>query len=390
MRAACYHKHGKPERVVAVETVLRPPPPGPGQLFLRVRAASLNPADWKSGAGEQAALLRFAWPRVYGFDFSGEVVAVGEDSDEQSSETFAVGDHVFGMIRGLPQANRGTLAEYLLVESEVCARCPTSLSHAGCASVPLVAITAVKMLRTCGLQETSLGAGGPRVFITGGAGGMGTIAIQLALKMFGASHVATTASPGAKTELCERLGAARVVNYREDDFSQVLASSDEAELFDAILDCTGEAARCVPLLKRGGALVSILAGPTQEALTTWMAEAKLDPANVTTGVGPFLRSGWGGGLFQVFSGATKLRKACEARGARFGHVIGTGNGEIMGKISALLASGAIEPVIDKEFTLEEALAAIQYQATGRAAGKVIVTMPESSIDPVRAHARDNL
>lgn len=385
MLAACYHKHGSFENVVHVETVRRPPAPGPGQLLIRMRAASLNPADWKSGKGEQAALLKFEWPRVYGFDFSGEVAAVGECLSTDTDK-FNIGDEVFGMIRGLPQANRGTLAEFAIVESEICARRPPSVTHSGCASMPLVAITAVKMLRACGLQEQASSSSGPRVFITGGAGGMGTIAIQLALKMFGASFVATTASPGAKTGLCERLGAGRVVNYREEKFSEVLASTDEKELFDAVLDCTGEAAQCTQLLKRGGAMASILAGPTQEALTTWMQEACLDPATVTVGVGPFLRSGFGGSIFQVVSGARKIRKACEARGATFAHVIGTGNGEIMSKISTLLASGEIQPVIDKEFPLEEAVEAIRVQASGRAAGKIVVTMADKSSNAVDAAA----
>lgn len=291
-------------------------------------------------------------------------------------QQFGVGDEVFGMIRGLPQANRGTLAEYLLVDADVCAKRPANVSHSGCASLPLVAITAVKMLRACGLKEDAppKDSLGPRVFVTVGAGGVGTVAIQLALKMFGASYVATTASPGAKTELCRSLGAERVVNYREEDFSRVLASGDENQLFDAILDCTGEAARCVPLLRRGATLVSILAGPTQEALVTWLQEARVDPATITTGVRPFLLSQWGGGLFQTFSGARKLRKACEARGANLAHVIGTGNGEIMKKVAQLLASGELRPVIDREFPLEDAVAALEYQAQGRAAGKVVVTV----------------
>lgn len=383
MLAACYYRHGRHENVLRVEMVRRPPAPGHGQLLVRVRAASLNPADWKSGKGEQAALLKFGWPRVYGFDFSGEVAAVGERAGTEQ-EQFNIGDEVFGMIRGLPQAHRGTLAEYVLVDADICARRPAGLTHCECASIPLVAITAVKMFRACGLQEQSPSSSGPRVFITGGAGGVGTIAIQLALKMFGASFVASTASPGAKTELCQSLGASRVVNYRDERFSEVLASSDENELFDAVLDCTGEAAGCTSLLKHGGGLVSILAGPTQEALTTWMQEADLDPATVTVGVGPFLKSGFGGSIFQVVSGARKLRKACEARGATFGHVIGTGNGEIMNEVAALLASGEVKPVIDKEFRLEQAQEAMQYQASGRAAGKVVVTIPESGCvsDPV--------
>ena len=104
----------------------------------------------------------------------------------------------------------------------VCARKPRGVAHFEAASLPLVSITAVKAFRSCGLVERRRGGGddadgsGPRVFVTGGAGGVGTAAIQLAKLLFGASHVATTASPGAKTELCRRLGADRVVNYREE------------------------------------------------------------------------------------------------------------------------------------------------------------------------------
>jgi alcohol dehydrogenase len=379
MMAAHYRRHGQPRKVVEVGLVPKPPAPGPGELLVNVHAASLNPADWKSAQGEQRALIAFAWPRVYGFDFSGQVVAVGPQAfDSSGQESFSVGDDVFGMIRGLPQANRGTLAEYAIVDAQVCARKPTDVPHSACASVPLVSITAVKMLRACGFPERGRldVSSGPRVLITGGAGGMGTIAIQLALKMFGASFVATTASAGAKTELCQRLGASRVVNYRGEDFSRALANSDESQLFDGVLDCTAEAKKCVPLLRRGGTLVSILAGPTQDALMTWLREARMEPADITTGVRPFLQSGWGGGLFQAFSGARSLRKACEARGAHFAHVIGTGNGGIMTSVAALLASEELSAVVDREFPLSDAVAAIEYQASGRAAGKVVVTIKD--------------
>jgi len=203
------------------------------------------------------------------------------------------------------------------------------------------------------------------------------IALQLAAKLFNASLIVTTASAGVKTELCRRLGASQIINYREDDFSQMLASSNEAMLFDAIVDCTDEAAKCVPLLKKGGALVSITEGPTQEALVTWLAEARVNPSKITLGVRPFLLSQAGGALFEFFSGARKLREACEARGAKFAHVIGTGDGQIMEKIAELLANKTIEPVIDREFPLLEAVSAIEYQASGHTAGKVVITIGNS-------------
>jgi len=107
MRAVYYSRHADQ---LTVGWLPRPPSPGPGQLFLRVRAAGLNPVDYKTAAGAHALLFHFAWPRVVGFDFSGEVVAVGEGGTD-----LAIGDAVFGQIRGLPQLHKGTLADYVLV-----------------------------------------------------------------------------------------------------------------------------------------------------------------------------------------------------------------------------------------------------------------------------------
>ena len=220
MLACAYTRHGIFGGKPTVQRVPLPPAPGPGELLVRVFAASLNPADYKSADGEQAALLAFDWPRVVGFDFSGEVAAVGQpdegdgdagaDADDVlAAAAFAVGDAVFGMIRCLPQAHRGTCAEFALVPAAVCARKPPGVAHFEAASLPLVAITAVKALRSCGLREKkqqthtqqpaqeqrgddgSAAAAGPRVLITGGAGGVGTAAIQLAKSLFGASYVAT-------------------------------------------------------------------------------------------------------------------------------------------------------------------------------------------------------
>jgi len=117
MLACAYSRHGIFGGKPTVQRVPLPPAPGPGELLVRVFAASLNPADYKSADGEQAALLAFDWPRVVGFDFSGEVAAVGQpdeggagaDADDvAAAASFVVGDAVFGMIRCLPQAHRGT------------------------------------------------------------------------------------------------------------------------------------------------------------------------------------------------------------------------------------------------------------------------------------------
>ena len=159
MLAAAYGRHGKASNVMSVREIPKPPTPSPssGKLLVKVSASSLNPADYKSAEGEQCLLIGFDWPRVYGFDLSGTVVTSGDDR-------FAKGDEVFGMIAGLPQFNKGTCAEFVLVDAEVCARKPSNVSHVEAAAVPLVSITAVKMLRACHTKPNA------RVLVLGGAG----------------------------------------------------------------------------------------------------------------------------------------------------------------------------------------------------------------------------
>ena len=106
---------------------------------------------------------------------------------------------VFGMIAGLPEKDRGCAAEYVIVDAEVCVKKPESISHVEAASMPLVGITAVMMMEACGLKLGS--KSNARVLVLGGAGGVGSVAIQIAKTMFGASFVATTASKGRKEKL---------------------------------------------------------------------------------------------------------------------------------------------------------------------------------------------
>ena len=374
MRAFYYRHHGAIFLgEIGVDALPRPPPPGPSQLLVRVKAAALNPADVAQAMGAQAALLRFDWPRVVGFDFSGVVEAAGADAN------FKVGERVFGMIRGLPQRDRGTLAELVLVDADVVARCPPRATDAECAAVPLVGITAVKMLRGSGLTETPPSSPGPRVLVTGGAGGVGSIAIQLAKLMFGASEVVATASPGAKTELCASLGADRVVDYRaKTPWWRTLA--DEAKRFDAVLVTTGESAAVARagLVARGGGIGSCTAPPAVTSIRTWLAEARVPKADVTPGIHAFLHSAWGGALFELFTGARSVRRSLDKVGARYGHVIGTGDGAIVQKLAELLEAGTLRPVIDRRYALGDAREALAYLRTGRAAGKVVVLVEEGA------------
>ena len=183
------------------------------------------------------------------------------------------------MTRGLPELNCGNFAEYVLWSPLCVRKLFLSASHVSMAS--LLCCTAIRMLRACGLPEIDFEeekdksggkhesnpvVNGPRVLVTGGAGGVGSVAIQIAQSLFGASFIATTASAGVKSELCSELGADVVVDYRSSNFEEVL----QAGSFDAILDCTAEASRCVSLLKAGGSLVSILKNESVGMLRKWL------------------------------------------------------------------------------------------------------------------------
>jgi len=276
-----------------------PPPPGLGQVVVEIHSASLNPIDFKTHAGTHLALFNFRWPRVIGFDFSGVVSAVGEQEEELATDgvraalnTLKVGDRVFGMISGLPQRDSGTVAQFCCVSASVCELCPSNLSHDECASLPLVSITAGEAFMSAGLKcvatSTSYESNkdnkdnegdsvavsknmnittstittpaltegnsssrltgprtGPRVLVTGGSGGVGSIAIQLAKELFGASYVCTTASPSSFS-LMKSLGADETLDYHGIDWGQVQIRLEHEEgverergegKFDAILDC---------------------------------------------------------------------------------------------------------------------------------------------------------
>jgi NADPH:quinone reductase-like Zn-dependent oxidoreductase len=138
-----------------------------------------------------------------------------------------VGDRVW--VR-LTDNRYGSIAEYTLTTVDQVSIMPSNLSFAEAAAVPLAAVTALQALRQMGTNENS------KVFITGGAGGVGTYAIQIAKLVFGAKTIVTTASPGAGTELCTRVGATKVVDYRSQKFETELAGQE----FDVAFDCTGE------------------------------------------------------------------------------------------------------------------------------------------------------
>jgi alcohol dehydrogenase len=189
---------------------------------------------------------------VLGYDVAGVVEEVGSEVS-----SFKVGDEAFARI-GIMRY--GGLAEYVVADADTVGHKPANISFSEAAAVPLVGLTALQSLRRGGVTK------GSKVFIAAGAGGVGSLAIQIAKTILGASYVATTASPGVGTDLCIAMGADQVVDYRSQDFGEVLKGQD----FDMAFDTTNEAKRMGGLLKEGGKIISIAGTPSIEAITAML------------------------------------------------------------------------------------------------------------------------
>jgi NADPH:quinone reductase-like Zn-dependent oxidoreductase len=234
MRAISQDVLGGPEVLREVE--IERPAPKPNQVLVRVRAAGVNPTDWKHRAtggflGEP--------PFVLGWDVSGVVEAVGI-----GVAAFAPGDEVFGM---LPYPyGHGSHAEYVIAPVRALARKPAGVDHTGAGALPLVSLTAWQALT----EHADLRPG-QRVLIHAAAGGVGHVAVQIA-KARGA-YVIGTASAG-KHEFLREIGVDEPVDYRETDFTEAVQDAD------VVLDTIGgdNALRSLRVLRPGGVLVSIL------------------------------------------------------------------------------------------------------------------------------------
>jgi alcohol dehydrogenase len=333
MRAFVLSGYGGPDQT-ALADVPRPSPRA-GELLVRVHAAGLNPVDFKTRAGMLRIIRNYPLPIVMGNDLAGVVEAVGS-----SVTRFARGDRVFARV---DKDVLGAFAEYAVVDENHAARMPASLDFASAAAVPLAALTALQALR----DELHLG-NGERIFIPGGAGGVGTFAIQLA-KHFGA-HVATTASARGEA-LVRRLGADVVVDYTRERFEEQLSDYDCA--FDLLGGDT--LVHLFAVLKRGGKVVSIAGLP--EPLT----------ARKDLGRGIGLAA-----LFWLASLPTRLRAA--RRAVSYRYLFMHPSGSDLAQLAALIDDEKLEVVVDRVFPFEEASQAMAYLESGRAKGKVVLAM----------------
>ena len=242
MKAVCIYKYGGPEVLVYEDAPY--PHPDTGEVLVRVHAAGINPVDWKIREGHLKAMLHHTLPLVLGWDVSGVVVALGSGVTR-----LRVGDEVFSR----PDIERdGAYAEFIVMRETEVALKPKSIDHIHAAALPLAGLTAWQTL-----FDAAALAAGQRVLIHAAAGGVGSVAVQLA-KWKGA-HVIGTAS-ARNHDFLRKLGADQVIDYATVRFE------DAVQPVDVVLDTQGGEIqeRSWKVLKPGGILVSIASPPAAD------------------------------------------------------------------------------------------------------------------------------
>ncbi|MGW5848963.1 NADP-dependent oxidoreductase [Streptomyces sp. NPDC055254] len=311
------------------------PQVGTEDVLVRVHAASVNPLDFKIRHGDFKAILPYRLPLALGNDLAGVVVEVGADVTR-----FAVGDEVYAR----PDKDRiGTFTELIAVHQNDLAPKPVTLTMEEAASLPLVALTSWQAL-----VERAQVQPGQKVLIHAGSGGVGTIALQLARHL--GAHVATTAS-AASAGLVKELGADVVVDYRTQDFEEVLDG------YDVVLDTLGGETleKSLRVLKPGGKVISI-AGPPD--------------ANFARELGANLV------LQQAMNAMSwKTRRHAKHQGVTYSFLFMKAAGDQLRELTRLVDAGEIRPVVDRVFSFDQTREAMEYAEKGRAkAGKVVVSM----------------
>ena len=313
---------------------------GEHDVLVQVRAAGLNVLDEKIRAGEFKQILPYKLPLILGNDVAGTVLGVGAQV-----RGFAPGDEVYAR----PGKDRiGTFAERIAIAEADLALKPASVSLEEAAALPLVALTAWQTLVEKGNLQP-----GQRVLIHAGAGGVGTIAIQLA-KYLGAT-VATTVSSG-NADFVRELGADVVIDYRSQDFEQLLDS------YDLVLDSLGgkNLEKSLRVLRPGGKAIGI-AGPPDAAFAREL------------GANPPLR-------LAMAALSLGVRRRARRLGVTYEFLFMRASGDQLRQIAALVDNGVLRPVVGRVFDFDQTVQAVQSLTVqskdgGGIRGKAVISHP---------------
>jgi NADPH:quinone reductase-like Zn-dependent oxidoreductase len=325
MKAVIQRCYGSPE-VLRIEEVAKPVP-AEDEVLVRVRAASVNPADWHGLTGTPYAAVRpstgLRGPSNirFGTDYAGVVEAIGSNVT-----TFKPGDEVFG-------ARSGSMAEYVEARADrSIVLKPENITFEQAAAIPIAAITALQGLRDKGQIRP-----GQKVLINGASGGVGTFAVQIA-KAFGAEVTGVCST--RNVELVRSLGADQIIDYTKENFTE------GTERYDLILDNVGNHSVLATrrALKPDGTLV-LVSGP------------KSDP--------------WIGPLWRV----AELFLVSPFVSNEMTFFVAQLNPADLEVLAELVRERKVTPVLDRRYSFDEAAAAMAYLGDGHARAKVVVTVP---------------
>ena len=323
MKAIVYHEHGSAD-VLKLEDVEKPIPKD-DEVLIKVRAASLNPLDWRLMRGEpkiirvMARLMAGLTTGRPGVDVAGEVEAVGSKVSK-----FKVGDEVFGSCAG-------ALAEYTCSAASKVTAKPQNVTFEQAASINVAGLTALQ-----GLRDHAKLKPGEKVLINGAAGGVGTFAVQIG-KHLGAE--VTGVCSARNVEMVRSIGADHVIDYAKEDFVKL------PQRYDAILDNVGNKSPsdCHNVLRPNGRCIGVGAPHDLSII----------------------------GLLFGAVAAMRLSMLSDRKVTAF---VAKANADDLAFIGNLIASGELAPVIDRVYDLSESADAMRYLEEGHARGKVIVTV----------------
>ena len=302
------------------------------QVLLRVKAAGLNPLDNMISRGQVKMIVPYKLPQTAGNEVVGMVEALG-----QSVKNFQVGDRLFGR---LPLDSIGAFAEYVAVDSSALAKVPDYLSDEEAAAVPLTALTIMQALDLMGAQA------GKTIFISGGTGGVGAMAIPIA-KAKGLTVITNGAGDNGQRVL--DLGADQFIDYKKEDYTQILSN------VDYVLDTLGgaETEKQMSIMRKGGQLVSLRAMPNgafakRMNLPLWK---------------------------QVLLGLAgrKFDKMAAKYGVHYHFIFVQTNGKQLQEVADIFSRLEIKPSIDTVFPFQEVNVALDKVANGRSRGKTVLS-----------------
>lgn len=321
LKAVVFSRYGSPD-VLQIQDVAQPVP-GEDEVLVKVRAISLNPADWHMRNGMLMARLLLGTGvlrpkhQIPGADFAGTVEAVGRNVTQ-----YKPGDEVFG--RSSPCG----FAEYLCVTEKPIAPKPANITFEQAAAVPIAALTALQSLRDVGQVHP-----GQKVLINGASGGVGTFTVQMA-KAFGAEVTAVCST--RNLDLVRSLGADRVIDYTEADFTRT------GQRYDLLIDNVGN-------------------------------RSIADLVRVLSPEGRCVSAGFSS-VGRVLKNALLKRFVIRKDGPKFAGILARIISKDLAVVAELMEAGKVVPVIDRRYALGEVREAFRYAEQGHARGKVVIAL----------------